>query len=85
MRKFVNVVLSGLVALSMAAIDADAKPKKKKKPKGHCEKIVDGEHEDLPEFKTKKACKKAGGKWSTKDHNHGEEHHEDDGHDHSGD
>jgi len=52
----------------------------KKKKKYHCEKEKKGKVVDLPKIKSRKKCKKAGGKW-VKEHGHGHKDHKHD-HDH---
>lgn len=54
----------------------------KKKSKYHCEKLVDGKTKDLPDVKTRKECKKNGGKWKKAHKGDDHKHDEEDGHDH---
>jgi hypothetical protein len=48
---------------------------------GHCEIKKDGKTKDFPDIKSRKECKKKGGKW-VKDHDHNHDDGEDHDHEH---
>lgn len=87
MRIIYAIITTGLLTTSPTLLMAE-KQKEKSEAKPHCEKVKDGKSIHIDEAKTRRECKKKGGRWvkghkkEKGDHGHNHDAKEKEHHDH---